>query len=221
MADPAPAAEPVPKRKRIWLRVLLIAVLAIAAVVVFLLRWGGELLVSSDRLPAHTDAAVILQGSILGEMARVAGAVKLLQQGISTQAVLSVPAQSYWGASVPEEARAYLERTYGADIAGRFVFCETGPGVNSTRQEAEALLPCIRQHGWRTIVIVTSNYHSRRAGFLWRRIVRKSGLPVRLWIDGVPDPEYSPRGWWRKRIWAKTWYDEFSKVIWEEVFHFK
>jgi uncharacterized SAM-binding protein YcdF (DUF218 family) len=221
MADPAPAAEPVHKPRRIWLRVLLLAVLAIAGIVLFLLRWGGELLVSSDTLPAHVDAAVVLQGSMVGEIARVAGAVRLLQQGVPAQAVLSVPAHSYWGGSVPEEAHAYLERTYGPEIAGRFVFCETGPDVDSTRQEAEALLPCIRQHGWRTIVIVTSDYHSRRAGFLWRKIVHKSGLPVQMWIEGVPDPEYSARGWWRRRIWAKTWYDESSKVIWEEVFHLK
>ena len=221
MADPIPAAEPVHKPTRVWLCVLLIAVPASAAVILSLLRWGGELLVSSDRLPGHVDAAVVLQGSAVGEIARVAGAVRLLQQDIPVQAVLSVPAHSYWGASVPEAARAYLERTYGPQIAGRFVFCETGPGVNSTREEAEALLPCIRQHGWGSIVIVTSDYHSRRAGFIWRRIVRKSGLPVQLWIDGVPDPEYSARGWWRKRIWAKTWYDEFGKVIWEEVLGFK
>ena len=221
MADSAPAAETAHKPRRVWLRALMIAVLAIAAALFFLLRWGGELLVSSDRLPGHVDAAVILQGSMFGEIARVAGAVRLLQQDIPAQAMLSVPAHSYWGASVPEQARAYLERTYGPQIAGRFVFCETGPGVDSTREEAEALLPCIQQRGWRSIVIVTSDYHSRRAGFLWRRIVRKSGLPVQLWIDGVPDPEYSPRGWWRKRIWAKTWYDELCKVIWEEVFRFK
>ena len=200
---------------------LLTALLAIAAGVLFLLRWGGELLVSSDKLPGHVDAAVVLQGSMIGEIARAAGAVRLLQQGIPAQAVLSVPAHSYWGTSVPDEARAYLERTYGPEIAGRFVFCETGPGVDSTRQEAEALLPCIRQHGWRTIVIVTSNYHSRRAGFLWRRTVSQAGLQVQLWIDGVPDPEYSEREWWRKRTWAKTWYDEFTKVVWEEVFRFK
>ncbi len=220
MADAA-APELLHTRKRIWLRALLIPLLMIAAMVLFLMRWGGELLVSSDPLPAHVDAAVILQGSMLGEIARVAGAVRLLQRGIPAQAVLSVPALSYWGASVPDQARGYLERTYGPEIAGRFVFCETGPGVDSTREEAEALLPCIRQHGWRTVLIVTSDYHSRRAGFLWRRIVRKSGLPIQLWIDGVPDPEYNARGWWRRRIWAKTWYDESAKAIWEEVFHFK
>ncbi len=208
-------------RNRSGLRLLLIPILFIAAAAVVLLRWGGEVLVSSDNMPAHADAAVILQGSMAGEIARVAGAVRLLQRNIPAQAVLSVPERSYWGASVPDQARDYLQRTYGADIAGRFVFCETGPNVDSTRDEAEALLPCIRQHGWRTVVIVTSDYHSRRAGFLWRRIVRKSGLPVQLWIDGVPDPEFRARGWWRNRTWAKTWYEEAGKSIWEEGFRFK
>jgi uncharacterized SAM-binding protein YcdF (DUF218 family) len=66
------------------------------------------------------------------------------------------------------------------------------------------------------VVVVTSDYHSRRAGFLWRQAARQ--FPVQLWIDGVPDPEFQARGWWRKRIYAKTWYEEFTKLVWERVF---
>jgi DUF218 domain len=209
-------SRPTPWQSR--LRVILVTALLLVLGAVCLLRWGGVLLVSSDPLPRHADVAVVLQGSVLGEMARVAGAVRLLQQDIPAQALLSVPQVSYWGTSAPEDARSYLDRTYGPEIAGRFVFCETGPEVNSTREEAEALLPCIRQHGWQTVVVVTSDYHSRRAGFLWRQAVRNSGLPLRLWIDGVPDPEFQARGWWRKRIYAKTWYEEFTKLVVERIF---
>ncbi|HEV3276138.1 MAG TPA: YdcF family protein [Terriglobia bacterium] len=216
MAAAAAVPEPSRKRPRSRLRALSLTGLLLAVAVLALLRWGGFWLVSSDALPAHVDAAVILQGSISGEQARVAGAVRLLQEGIPAQAVLSVPGVSYWGTSVPEAARGYLEGKYGSEIAGRFVFCETGPDVNSTREEAEALLPCIQQHGWHTVVVVTSDYHSRRAGFLWRQAARQ--FPVQLWIDGVPDPEFRARGWWRKRIYAKTWYEEFTKLVWERVF---
>jgi hypothetical protein len=203
---------------RSYLRLVALVFFIVAIAAVCLLRWGGILLVSSDTLPAHSDVAVVLQGSVLGEMARVAGAVRLLQRGVPAQALLSVPEVSYWGSSAPEDARSYLERTYGPAIAGRFVFCETGPEVNSTREEAEALLPCIHQHNWQTVIVVTSDYHSRRAGFLWRQAVRRSGLPIRLWVDGVPDPEFQARGWWRKRTYAKTWYEEFTKLIVERVF---
>jgi hypothetical protein len=33
-------------------------------------------------------------------------------------------------------------------------------------------------------------------------------------VDGVPDPEFEPEGWWHRRLYAKTWFFEFSKLIW-------
>jgi DUF218 domain len=191
----------------------------IAAVIVFAaLRWGGDLLVSSNPLPAHVDAAVILQGSIVGERARLAGAMSLLQQGIPNRVLLSVPRESYWGASIPPMARGYLEKNYGSEAAAKVDFCETGADVNSTEEEARALDACVHQHGWQSIAVVTSDYHTRRAGMIWRRTVNQQDPSIHLWIHGVNDPEFQARGWWRKRLYAKTWLLEFTKLIWTELF---
>ena len=182
-----------------------------------LLRWGGVLLVSSDPLPSHADVAIVLQGSVLGEIARVGGAVQLVREGIAGQMLVSVPAQSYWGQSVPSAARAYIDRNYGPEIADRLVFCETGPDVDSTQQEAQTLRKCIRDSGWHTVIVVTSDYHTRRAGRIWRTVLKNSHPAVQLWIHGVPDPEFQAHGWWRKRLWAKTWFYEFTKLVTESL----
>jgi uncharacterized SAM-binding protein YcdF (DUF218 family) len=191
-----------------------------ASVILFisLLHWGGRLLVSSDSLPAHVDAAVVLQGSSLGERARLAGAMRLLQQGIPNRVLLSVPRESYWGASIPPMARSYLEKNYGVDAANHVDFCETGADVNSTEEEARALDDCVRQHGWKSITVVTSDYHTRRAGMIWRRTLKQQDPSIHLWMHGVDDPEFQSRGWWRKRLYAKTWLLEFTKLIWTELF---
>jgi uncharacterized SAM-binding protein YcdF (DUF218 family) len=191
------------------LRWLLAAAILIA---ICLLRWGGDLLIASDPAPQHVDAAVVLQGSIIGEKVRIADAATLLQQGIADRVLLSLPKESYWGQSIPPVARSYLQRTYGNDLAARVDFCETSEDVNSTVQEAQALLPCIQQHHWHSIMIVTSNYHTRRAGMLWGRIIR-SDPDVHLWVEGVPDPEFQ-QPWWRHRRSAKTWVTETAKLIW-------
>src|ERR1700680_3721103 len=153
-------SSPVRPLLRAWLWLLTAA----AVIVLCLLRWGDDLLLASDPPPAHADAAIVLQGSIVAEKARIAGAINLLQRGVAGRILLSVPKESYWGQSIPPVARAYLERTYGADLAARVDFCETNAEVNSTAQEAQALSPCIRERKWQLIVIVTSNYHTRRAG---------------------------------------------------------
>ena len=76
------------------LRSVLGSALALAVVVAALLRWGGYLLISDEPLPTHLDGVVVLQGSILGEKARVAGAVRLVQQGITDKILVSVPRES-------------------------------------------------------------------------------------------------------------------------------
>jgi uncharacterized SAM-binding protein YcdF (DUF218 family) len=201
---------PLPARPQF--RVLRWLLAAAIFVALCLLRWGGDLLIASDPAPQHVDAAVVLQGSIAAEKVRIAGAANLLQQGIADRVLLSLPKESYWGQSIPPVARAYLERTYGNDLAARVDFCETGEDVNSTVQEAQVLLPCIQQHHWHSVVIVTSNYHTRRAGKLWRRVTEPDEN-IHIWIEGVADPEFR-QPWWRHRQSAKTWVTESMKLVW-------
>ncbi len=154
----------------------------------------------------------MLQGSVAAEKVRVDGAVNLLQQGIAGRVLLSVPKESYWGQSIPPIARAYLERKYGADVANRVDFCETSEDVNSTDQEAQVLRPCIQECQWRSIMVVTSDYHTRRAGIIWRKVL-KPDSDIQVWIEGVNDPEFQ-RPWWRQRQSAKTFFMESAKLVW-------
>lgn len=177
-----------------------------------LLVWGDSLLMVTEPLPQHVDVVVALQGSIRAERARIAGSMDFLRGGIAARALLSVPQESFWGESVPPIARAYLQRNYGADVAARVDFCETSANVNSTAQEAQESNSCIRQHQWKSILVVTSDYHTRRARLLWRRI-SKSDPDIHVWIQGVADPEFE-HPWWRHRQSAKIWILEFVKLIW-------
>ncbi|HYL14530.1 MAG TPA: hypothetical protein VEV41_15915, partial [Terriglobales bacterium] len=115
-----------------------------AVLVVCFLHWGGYLLVARDSVPAHVDAAVVLQGSVASQKARVAAAMAMLQQGSAGRIALSLPKESYWGEQVSPIARQYLEKNYGAELAGKVDFCETDEDVNSTEQEAQTLSACIQ-----------------------------------------------------------------------------
>jgi uncharacterized SAM-binding protein YcdF (DUF218 family) len=86
--------------------------------------------------------------------------------------------------------------------------------VNSTEQEAEELAACIQQHSWKTVAVVTSNYHTRRARMIWKKTISRRNASVQLSVLGVADPEYQPRGWWRQRLYAKTWFMESTKLLW-------
>jgi len=200
-----------PSPTRPLLRMLQWLFAAGVVIVLCLLRWGGNLLIASDALPGHVDAAIVLQGSIAAEKARIAEAMELLRKGVADRVLLSVPKESYWGQSIPPVARAFLERNYGSELAARVDFCETTGEVNSTSQEAQALLQCIQERHWQSIAMVTSDYHTRRAGMLWRRMTDDSR--TRVWVEGVTDPEFRTP-WWRHRQSAKIWVMESAKLAW-------
>ena len=186
---------------------------AAAVLVIFFFMAFGSALLTAVRPPTeHVDAAIVLQGSLVGEKVRTAGAMKMLQEGTADRVVLSVPHESYWGQSIPAVARPYLERVFGPALAARVDFCETGEQVNSTLEEAKSILPCIREHRWQNIAVVTSNYHTRRASLIWKKLVQPDAS-LRLWIIGVDDPEFR-QPWWRHRQSAKILLMEFTKLAW-------
>lgn len=201
-----------PARPSFRFRVLRWPFAAAVFLTLCLLRWGDDFLIAPDPAPGHVDAAIVLQGSIAAQKVRIAGAISLLQRGLADRALLSVPKESYWGQSLPPVARAYLERTYGSELAARVDFCETSGEVNSTLQEAQALFACAQERHWQSIEIVTSDYHTRRAGMLWRKIARPDSK-THVWIEGVPDPEFQ-QPWWRHRQSAKVWVMESAKLVW-------
>jgi hypothetical protein len=201
-------------KKRSYGKLWLAAIFVVLAVC--FLHWGGYLLVAPDSLPNHVDAAVVLQGSAASEKARVAAAMSLLQQGTAGRVAVSIPRQSYWDEQLAPVAQQYLEKNYGAELAGKVDFCETAADLD-TEQEAQDLGACIQQHRWKSIALVTSNYQSRRAGMIWRKTLPKRDPSIHFAVDGVADPEYQPRGWWRQQLYAKSWFTEFTKLVWAIV----
>jgi len=201
--------------KRSYWKLLLVGMFAVLASC--FLHWGGYLPVRWDSLPDHADAAVVLQGSIGSEKARIADAMALLQRGSVSRVAISIPRESRWGEEISSIARQYLEKSYGSELAGRVDFCETEPDLNSTQQEAQALSPCIQEHGWKTIVLVTSNYQSRRVGVIWGKTLSKDDPSIQMSVEGLADPQYQPRGWWRQRLCAEIWFKESTKLMWASL----
>jgi hypothetical protein len=173
----------------------------------------GRVLVATDPLPGQVDAGVVLSGSMIEHRARLRGGMSLVQQRKVDQLLVSIPDLSDWDEPVIPVARQYLERKYGPEEVARVNFCETGPEVNSTEQEAEVLLRCIRDHHWHSVAIVTSDYHTRRAGIIWRRLVRKQDPELQMSMFGVEDPDFGSGRWWQQRVFAKTCFLESTKLV--------
>ena len=87
--------------------------------------------------------------------------------------------------------------------------------ANNTLEEAENLRVLVAQKGWHRILLVTSNYHTRRARYIFRHVL--SG-DVSLEVRGAADPEFEPRTWWESQQGGKIFLQEtvgYLLAVWE------
>ncbi len=111
---------------------------------------------SVDR-PGTADAIVVL-GSPTAED-RLGVALRLVDAHISTNLVISLFAEGQ-----PLTQRRYCNTPH----AGLAVTCFR-PDPATTRGEAEHVRALAADHGWTSIVVVTSTYHVSRARMLFQR----------------------------------------------------
>ena len=84
---------------------------------------------------------------------------------------------------------------------------------NSTQEEARHLADCLRPAGPRRVLLVTSDFHTRRAF----QIVRKR-LPQYRWsVAASHNASDFGVNWWQHREWAKTTLLEWTKLLWWEA----
>ncbi len=87
--------------------------------------------------------------------------------------------------------------------------------ASSTRGEAFAIRRLAREKRWRRLIVVTSNYHTRRTRYVFHDVIDPD-IDVRV----VPayDEGFEPRIWWHSRGGRKTFFREwaaFAVAIWE------
>lgn len=88
--------------------------------------------------------------------------------------------------------------------------------ADNTREEAQALAKVVAQKKWREVIVVTSNYHTRRARYIFSHVLPAT---TKARVTGAPDGDFDPQRWWEKRISVKELCREIAAMvvaIWEQ-----
>jgi len=180
--------------------------LLLAAVGFFLWREAGFWLVVDN--PQKADLVVVLAGETEQRLAR---GLQMVSQGMAPRMLLDAPAATkIYHRSQLELAQQYLS---GLPEAAKLSVC---PIVGlSTRNEARDVARCLADPamglaGVRRILLVTSDFHTRRALAIFRHEV--SG--VEFSSAAAYDPAQFGAKWWQHRQWAKTFFDECVRLVW-------
>lgn len=161
----------------------------------------GHLLIQSD-VPEKADAVVVLAGDGYGN--RVTRGAELVRQGYAPVAVVSGP-EGLYGANECDLAISFAVRQ---GYPESYFEC-VGHEATSTREEAEAIVPALRARGVKRFLLVTSNFHTRRAGSLFRRAA--DGMEVT--VVQAEDRFFDPDRWWQSREGRKTFVLESMKTV--------
>lgn len=192
------------RRALVWLAILLLGV-ALVAIYPLLLSGLGHYLVKAGP-PCHADLAVVLGGDWYGD--RVLVAADLARQGYVPKVLVSGPSGFYG--------------KYESDLAIPFATAHGYPAAlleavpneaHSTQEEAQLFGTELHRRGVKRFMLVTSDFHTRRAQRTFSRAIRD----IPFCTVAAKYEEFTPDGWWKTRQGRKTFLFEWMKTAAEWV----
>ncbi len=181
-------------KRRFWIVALLLAAAIFAAN-------AGRILVIEN--PQPSDVIVVLAGETDRRPAR---ALELLNQGYAPRILLNVPAE----ANIYQFTQIQLAEKYVQDLPqnGSIAICPIH-GL-STHDESRDVEKCLTHESGNRVLIVTSDFHTRRALSVFRREVIGKSFSISAAHD---DAQFGVQ-WWTHRQWAKTCFEEWLRLFW-------
>jgi uncharacterized SAM-binding protein YcdF (DUF218 family) len=207
------------RRHRIALRAIATAAAFLLALVIFAGPIARFLIVRAE--PSGADVVVILSGASVYDE-RIRHGLSVFQEGRAQTIVLTNDGlRGRWSrrrqANLTSVERA-KDAVIDAGIPERHLIV-LKPRVNSTYDEALTVHRFAEEAGIRTVLVVTSPYHSRRAMWIFRRVLEPAG--VRVGIDSPVPGDQSPRpgAWWLSRIGWQSVALEYVKLVYYRFKH--
>jgi uncharacterized SAM-binding protein YcdF (DUF218 family) len=182
----------------------LLLLLLFLVLLLALARHAASFLVLDE--PAKSDAIVVLAGET---NVRPARALELLRQGWAPHVFLDAETRDrIYDQQLVEIAQRYAN---GLGEGNRVTVC---PIVGfSTLAEADDTARCLQSIGAHKVLIVTSEFHTRRALLIFRHRLPQ----YRFSVAAARNPAQFGEPWWTNREWAKTTLDEWLKLVWFEA----
>jgi len=169
----------------------------------------ADLLVVNDPLqPA--DMIFVLNGDYNTRPFR---ASELYEQGLAPVIVIAkaemLPAEKLGLAPNDTDVSINVMKKLGVPPE-KIVVLPVEGGTTSTFDEAIALRQYIESHNVRSLILLTSAFHTRRAKWIFDREL--AGLPVRTEVAAVPHYGFDESNWWQSEDGLITLNNETIKL---------
>lgn len=188
------------RRRHILLLIALGIATSVIAFRATVLREIGEFLIVSDPLE-HADLVYVLAGDFWGS--RVLFGAMLGAEHWAPRVILSGgPYQNFYASDLSVDFA--VGRGYS-----RTLFVPVRTEAMSTIEEARAMGAIFRRLGAKRIILVTSNFHSRRAAAAFRLFLPEFDFRM----EAAPDPAFDADHWWEHRQQRHLLFREYEKLL--------
>lgn len=179
------------------------------------LAWvAARALIANEEL-AQADAVVVLAGSST-YAERAERAAQLYDEGRAPRVLLTNDGLPSGWSQEQERNPLFVERA-AEELRRRGVPAERieiiSPVVASTYDEAVLLRQQAAARGWRSIIVVTSAYHSRRALWTLRRVFRDGSVAIGLAAAAPGRQAPAPAAWWLSALGWEMVPGEYAKLL--------
>lgn len=220
--NPFPDMEPIePEGKKIKGQYLLKWIFFLLAVIYILvsyyhapvlMRVGRYLIV--EHHPQKSDLIVCLAG---GNIERGLAAAEAYEKGFAPHIYISreESPDGYEllkgrGVNYPESIDLLIMLLEGLGVPRSAILISDGV-VKSTWEEAMAVRELVKRKGFRSLMVITSPTHSRRAWLTYRKVFED--LDVRLLMIPSKYSKFKPEEWWKERRYVRHVIIEYEKLI--------
>jgi uncharacterized SAM-binding protein YcdF (DUF218 family) len=163
-----------------------------------LMRFAGEFWVVDE--PAAPSDALIVLGDDNYSGDRAFHAAEMYRGGVAPVVVAS-GRMLRQNASAADLIEHDLE-SFGVPAAS---IVKLSHRADNTKDEAIEVAKLAEARHWKRILVVTSNYHARRARFIYGRVLTPS---VTFRVSGARDSEFDAAHWWQTRRGQKLFFTE-------------
>ena len=215
-------------RKNLSTKIVVVVILLTLLIISsgFWLSLPGRFLLVKDNIQ-KADCVVPLRGDLYPRLNK---AIELYNEGYAKRIVISVlPKRS-------EDSQDYNEvllKIYGVDKVSPREFTLmafnyfgkdskdiyfTKGNVTSTFEEAVATKELMQEKGFKSLILVTSHYHMRRALIIFKAVFRETGIKIFNYTAGTN--LINPNKWWRSEYEVKTVIQEYLSLVHNFIYHF-
>jgi uncharacterized SAM-binding protein YcdF (DUF218 family) len=200
--------------RKIAISLALILTIALFLSHEYILRQLGRFLVFEQE-PEKADVIVVLNGR---DTERALAAVDLYNNGYAHLIVMAQGSKQpgcdeFWKRVGKHwNSKVFFQRAIEAMGVPENSFRRIGDGITSTYDEANVTKDFLVRNGFKSILLVTSKWHSKRAHVTFESVLKKN-QDISITTHASKYDTFNPDTWWKSENHAELVFEEYVRLL--------